>query len=1349
MPTASFICETAASSDRLKSKKSQPEARPRIDRVAREHTGGQEERTMMTDGVHPWIRAALCLAGMLVGGLAAAVPAIAAKEPAGDESALAAHLTKLAGTSRGVCSVLGCEDGKVALALARQTEFLVHVWEPRASAVAAARELAGGEGLLGERIIVEKGAFQQLPYADSTVDLVIAACLTDRDLDALASSEVVRVLRPGGKALLGRGPSSAGAGTALTRLRLEQWLRTAQGSESDVREDDAGLWGRLARAPLTGTDAWSHWEHGPDNNPVSTDAVIKAPYMTQWLGQPYYIAMPAITTAAAGRIFLAMGHIAHHQREEAWLNTLMAANGYNGTTLWTRKLPDGYLAHRSAFIATPETFYMIDEDGTGCLLLNPETGERKGRISVSEPRGYWKWIAMQDGVLFALIGKESDRPETTIVRSQYTHWSWGELSKGYYEPRVPWGFGNAILAYDPAGRKVLWTHKEDKPIDSRAMAMGGGQLFFYGPDLCIGCLNARTGELVWKNEDPKVRGLIEEPGRGLGSTPGFRTACYALYTPKALFYEAQTQMNVVAISPRDGSLLWHRTKTTSNPNMLYLDDRLLVGIGPDGSTLALDPMTGKTIEDLGLKKRSCARLTATPDSLFCRGWPEGLARYDRINREILFNGAFRPSCNDGVIAANGLLYAGPWACDCNLSLMGRVAMCSAGKFEFERRATDADRLEAGEGDISRVVPLEVSENDWATYRGNSARSSGTPVTVSRTVFKVWDYQPRSIVQPTAPTAAGGLIFLGGGDGRIRAITAAAGTLKWSFATAGPIMQPPTIWNGRAYVGSGDGYIYSLEAATGRLLWRFRAAPVERRIMIYGSLCSTWPVNTGVLIKDGVAYAAAGIIDYDGTYVYALDALTGRIKWQNVTSGHLDKHLRKGVSAQGVLTIADGRLWMPGGNVISPAAYDLNTGEYAGGGPGDGSPRVNRGEEIGVLAEHCLVLGGRLRYSSRENIVDPGDFCALTIKPGKGTGPPATLNTGKVPPAWNGNKVVFVDGRHTVPFCCTIESRKTPPSQGDPRWEPQALWRADWLRESDTNSVAVAGNAVLVVCEVPQPRQLASRWRLRCLNVEDGRRVWERDLPSAAAMGGLLVDRDGRVIVVMENGSMVCFGDERAIEECTTAATGRSPDADAARRNAVKLLLASLESEYDGHARQLLAGRLETLGFSIPAEARRQGFITDWHLLGPASLSTQADPLDQVLTREPGVDVKAVYTAAGKEFRWQRWGLDDLTGKADLQRVFGDLENVAVYAYAEVRLAQERDLLLKIGSNDGFVCWVNGQEVGRFDGGRRYIPDNDPLPVHGKKGVNAILLKVTQMGAAWQFSARLTDTADTPIDLNNR
>ena len=280
-----------------------------------------------------------------------------------------------------------------------------------------------------------------------------------------------------------------------------------------------------------------------------------------------------------------------------------------------------------------------------------------------------------------------------------------------------------------------------------------------------------------------------------------------------------------------------------------------------------------------------------------------------------------------------MLYIGPWACDCNLSLIGALAKCSAGAFRFDHVATDAERLQQGQGDLDKVASLEVTAADWPTYRANNQRTGSTAVRLARPkapkdtpAVPSWAYVPDRPHVPTAAVSVGGLVFAGGLDGKVRAIDAGTGQIRWVFATAGPIKMPVTIWESRAYVGAGDGYVYALEAATGRLLWRFRAAPVERHIMVYGNLCSTWPVNTGVLIKDGVAYFAAGIIDYDGTYVYAVDARTGKIKWQNNSCGHLNPELRKGVSAQGNLAIHGDQLLMAGGNQVNPARFDLATGE---------------------------------------------------------------------------------------------------------------------------------------------------------------------------------------------------------------------------------------------------------------------------------------------------------------------------------------------------------------------------------------------------------------------------------------
>jgi len=1257
---------------------------------------------------------------------------------ASEDSIVAQRIADKAGISKGLCSVLGCDDAESALELAK-SGFYVHILDPEQSSIESLKRIIGEDRLYGRRIVAEKAEFGSLPYADNMLDLVIATCLTKEKLKEISVPEVMRVLRPNGNAILG---SRKSLGDPLTPLQFKHQLRSENLKNVDYGIDDLGTWVVITKPPFENVDDWTHWEHGPDNNPVSTDAIIQAPYRTQWLGVPFYIAMPAITTAAGGRIFIAMGHIAHHIREEEWLNTLYARNGYNGTPLWKRKLPDGYLAHRSAFVATDDTFYMIDDDGNGCLLLDPETGHEKDRIKIPGQHGQWKWMVLLDDTLLVLAGEQRDPSETTIVRSTFTHWSWGELSRGYYEKRVPWGFGDTILAYDLDDRELLWSHTEEYPIDSRAMVVGDKRVYFYCPDAHTGCLDLKTGDVAWKNDSERVRELIEEPGRGLISTPGFRSTCYCLYTPKALFYEAQTRMNIVAVSKDDGSLMWHRKKTSNNPNMLYLEDHLIVGIGPGGSTLVLDPLTGETLKDLGFAKRSCARLTATPDSLFCRGWPEGLTRYDRNTGKVLFNGALRPSCNDGVIPANGLLYLGPWLCDCNLSLMGRLALCSSGDFDFNQLATETENLERARGDIRNVEPLQVHENDWATYRGDNSRSSSSKVSVARELNKVWEYSPDNPFDPTAPTSAGGLVFLGGDDGKVRAVNTHTGELKWVYPTAGPILHPPTIWNSRAYVGSGDGYVYALEAATGRLLWRFRAAPVERRIMVYGFLCSTWPVNTGVLVEDGVAYAAAGMIDYDGTYLYALDAVTGEILWQNNSSGHLDSELRKGVSAQGDLTIADGKLWMPGGNVISPAAYDLKTGEYLGPPPGDGSPRTNRGEEIGIFKDHYVVLGGRLQYSARKNVVNPGEFLAFPTDAGVQNAGAIPLNQGKIPPAWDTERFVCVTGLNTNPICVRSADVEDYLKTGKSRRLPESAWVGEALVGSDTVSIALASNAVLTVSELPLPRQLKSQWILWSLDPENGSVQSRQTLPSAASPGGILVDRDGRVIVVMEDGTVACYGGVNTISAYVDEVLKKGGES---KQIAIRSLNKAMQDVHDPAAREQLIRGYERLGVKPDHTALKAGCVTRWHLIAPLPWNNEYGT-DATLVGEPNVDISKPCKVGEREFEWRGYVTQHPDGMVNLAKLYGTAEWLAAYAYARVELPESQDLLLKIGSNDGFKCWFNGEVVGRFDGGRGYGPDQDTLRVHAGKGINEILLKITQMGSAWAFSARLTDLNNEPIDL---
>lgn len=1036
--------------------------------------------------------------------------------PAQDSSTLVDATLEQAKINRGIAAVIGADEDLV-LDLARESELLVYVREPNAEAAGRLKQAAAEAGFGINRVVVEQGAAKKLPFADNMVDVLVAPDKTGESLDSLSIGEVNRVLRPEGKAFI-QGLDKIIKNADIANPKL---LPLANGALDG--------WGAFAKAPLDGADDWSHWEKSPDNNPVSGDTVIKAPYMTQFLAHPMYIGMPSITTAAGGRTFLAIGHISHHQREWDTLYKLIARNGYNGTVLWGRRLPDGYLVHRSAFIATKDTFHMID--GSSCLLLDAETGEEQGRIKLAGVDGQWKWMAMKDGVLYVMAGKKERG--TQIVRGdrEFGGWSWADLSPGFYG-KYPHGFGDTLAAYDLAKEEVLWIHKEESQIDSRSLSMRDDKLFLMCPEKHLRCLQAETGDVLWTNDERQVRDLVAEPGKGLTSTPGFKTMCLTMATPDALIIQGQTLMNVVAVSTNSGSVLWTKRKVTNNPNAIYLDGNVILGVGKGGVHVVVDPVTGEEKEELGFRKVACTRLTASSDSLFVRG--EGMLRFDRETKKIEIDGTARPACNDGALPANGLLYIGPWQCDCNLSIIGSMARCSAGDFKFDHIATNEDRLQSYVEADYEVAKFETNDADWAAFRGDTHRSSSTPVALNGPGKLRWQHAGTEEQTLTAPVAAGGLIFFAGAKGIVRAVDAGDGEPRWQFATNAPINASPTISEGRVYVGSGDGYAYCLEAATGKPLWRFRAAPVERHIMVYGNLCSTWPVNTGVTIRDGVAYFGAGIIDHDGTHLYAVGAKTGELKWQNNSAGHLSPELRKGVAAQGNLTMLDDQLLLAGGNQISPAPFDAKTGELRAQPFANGRPKANAGQFAGVFHDKMAIVGGRILYSDAGNVSTKGSFVAFSDKGA------FQLNYGGVPPAWDDNTMALVNFKYGKITCLDAEAvanhlQTAPNVRGSDRRRRSNL--TDDLREAgkirwETNlgdgnrfeavSIVVCPNAILTVAKQQQKFRARPQWYLTALNVETGKPNWQQEIPGEPLPGGLLVDCDGQIVVTTLDGRLLAY-----------------------------------------------------------------------------------------------------------------------------------------------------------------------------------------------------------------------------------
>lgn len=1067
-------------------------------------------------------------------------PASARQPASGDiqNGVLAQSILDRVPIQRGLCAVINGGE-VVGIELAKRSDWLIHVREPDEAKIVKIRQAALAHGLSIRDLVVQQASPNRMTFGDNVVDVVIGVNASPDLLDTLPAEEVIRSLRPHGLALIGV-EKRAGQSDARMRERLQEWAADAPAVDVKLTSDESGVWIEFSKSEPEGIDEWTHWEKSPDNNPVSTDRIIQAPYMTQFLAKPLYIGMPSVTTAAGGRTFLAIGHIAHHPREWNMLNKLIARNGYNGIVLWERDLPEGYLVHRSAFIATSDTFYMID--GRRALMLDPATGQQQGTIEVDGLNDFWQWMAIEGNTLYVMTGKRESRVKTTRGDRTFGGWSWADLSEGYYgetgnynSEDIPWGFGDTIAAYDLEQQKTLWIHKEEAPIDSRSLSMTGERLFFLCPEVHLRGLNSQTGELIWTNQEKEVVDLIRQPGRGLTSTPGFKTQCITVATPDALVIQGQTRGNVVAVSTADGYHLWTKKKITNNPNAIFIDGNIILGVGEGGNHVAIDPVSGAEQADLGFRKAACTRLTACVDSIFCRG--EGTLRFDRESNRVMIDGAQRPACNDGAMPAHGLLYLGPWQCDCNLSLIGLVAKCSAGDFVFNQAAT-VDERRTLSADHTRESDFEVTKLDWPTYRANHSRSSSSQVKLQsgrRQLNWAADLSPSFV--PSAPVAAGGLIYVAGDGGIVRAFDAESGDVKWEFPTGAPVLYPPTISDGNAYFGSGDGYAYCVSADTGDMLWKFRAAPEERTILVYDYLQSTWPVHSGVLVKDGVAYFAAGIIDHDGTHIYALDAKTGDILWQNNHSGHLNPELKKGVSVQGNLTISDTHLLLAGGNQFSPARFDLETGECLETPRETGRPQANNGNFVGNYLDDSVIVGGRILHAAPENVSTKGSFQLYTTKGA------FNMNQGGIPPVWNERSTVMVNFKNGKLTCCDSEKvaerlgkgyqQNRPSNPVEMRWYNLAVllerdaairWHTDMNQPNkfEAISLAVCPNAVVGVVKYQDRIRAQPSWYLIGCHIEDGRIMFRQELRGEPLPGGILVDREGQIVVTMIDGRLLCF-----------------------------------------------------------------------------------------------------------------------------------------------------------------------------------------------------------------------------------
>jgi hypothetical protein len=208
----------------------------------------------------------------------------------------------------------------------------------------------------------------------------------------------------------------------------------------------------------------------------------------------------------------------------------------------------------------------------------------------------------------------------------------------------------------------------------------------------------------------------------------------------------------------------------------------------------------------------------------------------------------------------------------------------------------------------------------------------------------------------------------------------------------------------------------------------------------------------------------------------------------------------------------------------------------------------------------------------------------------------------------------------------------------------------------------------------------------------------------------------------------------------------------------KMVKESLEKALSGAVDKdqvdLLASRLAPLGHTVNL-ADHFGLILDWKLIGPFDNSNEAG-FAVAYPPESELDFAAAYDGKSAKVSWKDFRTDDPMGKVDLNKAVVESKSVIAYCASVVTLESPRKAQIRLGTQNGWKLWVNGESVfgqDEYHSGSNF--DQFVFDVDLKSGENVILFKCCQneqkeeWANDWSFQLRVCDATGTAILSTDR
>jgi tetratricopeptide (TPR) repeat protein len=149
---------------------------------------------------------------------------------------------------------------------------------------------------------------------------------------------------------------------------------------------------------------------------------------------------------------------------------------------------------------------------------------------------------------------------------------------------------------------------------------------------------------------------------------------------------------------------------------------------------------------------------------------------------------------------------------------------------------------------------------------------------------------------------------------------------------------------------------------------------------------------------------------------------------------------------------------------------------------------------------------------------------------------------------------------------------------------------------------------------------------------------------------------------------------------------------------------------------------------IPEESK-------WLVIGPFD---NKNGFNKEFPPEKEIKLDKFYEAKSQSITWQRANDGFHDGYVDLQKILKQYNWSVGYGLVHVNSPEEKDIQIRVGTNDAAKIWLNDELVWKLNIGRDASFDDDIVNVSLQPGLNEILIKVCNRISLWGYYFRLTD-----------